>query len=204
MKALVVYESMYGNTRTIAEAIGSGLGAHADVVPVREAAPDQLAIVELLVVGGPTHVRGLSQPATRQAARDAAGKPGSTLTLESDAGEFGLREWFASLGSLSCQAAAFDTRVDMPAIFAGRASVGIARLLRSHGHSWSRRCTASASTTEPPARGRVRPRPCVGGRPRQGGASHVDDRGGRPAELAIVGKSARSASGEPVLVVASE
>jgi Flavodoxin len=133
MKALVVYESMYGNTRTIAEAIGSGLGAHADVVPVREAAPDQLAIVELLVVGGPTHVRGLSQPATRQAARDAAGKPGSTLTLESDAGEFGLREWFASLGSLSCQAAAFDTRVDMPAIFAGRASVGIARLLRSHG-----------------------------------------------------------------------
>jgi Flavodoxin domain len=113
MKALVVYESMYGNTRTIAEAIGSGLGAHADVVPVREAAPDQLAIVELLVVGGPTHVRGLSQRATRQAARDAAGKPGSTLTLES--------------------AAAFDTRVDMPAIFAGRASVGIARLLRSHG-----------------------------------------------------------------------
>jgi hypothetical protein len=133
MSVLVVYESMYGNTRTIAEAIASGLGADADVVPVREATPDRVAIADLLIVGGPTHVRGMSRPTSRKAAREAASKPDSTLTLESGADGPGLREWFASLGTLSCQAAAFDTRVDVPAIFAGRAAPHIGRLLRRHG-----------------------------------------------------------------------
>lgn len=133
MRVLVVYESMYGNTRTIAEAIGAGLGVGTDVVPVREATPDRLAMADLLVVGGPTHVRGMSRPGTRKAARDAAGTPASTLTVEPDADGLGLREWFASLGTLSCRAAAFDTRIDVPAIFGGRAAPRIARLLRQHG-----------------------------------------------------------------------
>jgi flavodoxin-like protein len=133
MRVLVVYESMYGNTRRIAESIGSGLGVDTEVVPVGEATPDRVAIADLLVVGGPTHVRGMSRLASRKAARDAAAKPGSTLALEPGADGLGLREWFASLGTLSCQAAAFDTRVDMPAIFAGRAAPRIARLLRRHG-----------------------------------------------------------------------
>ena len=133
MRILVVYESMYGNTRTIAEAVGSGLGADSAVVAVRDATPDQVANADLLVVGGPTHVRGMSRPTSRKAARDAAGKPGSTLSLEAGADGLGLREWFASLGTVSCQAAAFDTRVDIPAIFAGRAALRIARLLRRHG-----------------------------------------------------------------------
>jgi hypothetical protein len=133
MRVLVVYESMYGNTRTIAEAIGSGLGADVTVVPIHEASPERVAIADLLVVGGPTHVRGMSRPSTRLAARDAAGKPASTLTLEPGADGRGLREWFASLGTVSCQAAAFDTRVDMPAILGGRAAPRIGRLLRQHG-----------------------------------------------------------------------
>lgn len=133
MRVLVVYESMYGNTRTIAEAIGSGLGADVAVVPVREASPERVAIADLVVVGGPTHVRGMSRPATRKAARDAAGKPASTLTLEPGADGLGLREWFASLGTVSCHAAAFDTRIDVRAIFGGRAAPRIARLLRQHG-----------------------------------------------------------------------
>jgi flavodoxin-like protein len=133
MKVLVVYESMYGNTRTIAEGIGSGLGADTEVVPVREASPERVASADLLVVGGPTHVRGMSRPSSRKAARDAAGKPATTLTLEPGADGIGLREWFASLGTMSCRAAAFDTRVDIPAIFAGRAAPRIARLLRHRG-----------------------------------------------------------------------
>jgi hypothetical protein len=78
-------------------------------------------------------VRGMSRPASRKAAREAASKPDSTLTLEPGADGLGLREWFASLGTLSCQAAAFDTRVDIPAIFAGRAAPRIGRSLRGHG-----------------------------------------------------------------------
>jgi len=133
MSVLVVYESMYGNTRTVAEAIASGLGADVDVVPVRDATPDRVAIADLLIVGGPTHVHGLSRPASRKAAREAASKADSMLILEPGADGLGLREWFASLGTLSCQAAAFDTRIDIPAIFAGRAARRIGHLLRRRG-----------------------------------------------------------------------
>ncbi len=79
MTALVVYESMYGSTKAIAEAIGEGL---APVGPVRvleisalAAAPGGRTIspqIDLLVVGAPTHAFGLSRPNTRQdAAADA-------------------------------------------------------------------------------------------------------------------------------------
>lgn len=56
MKALVVYDSMYGNTGQIAEAIGKALGSEENVEVVRaaEAKPEQLAGVTLLIVGSPT------------------------------------------------------------------------------------------------------------------------------------------------------
>ena len=45
MRALVVYESMFGNTRLIAEAIATGLGgdAHVTLSPVGEVEAHQLA-----------------------------------------------------------------------------------------------------------------------------------------------------------------
>ncbi len=55
MNAVVVYESVYANTRRIAEAVAEGLGG-ARVLSVDEAA-GQLGDPEVLVVGGPTHVR---------------------------------------------------------------------------------------------------------------------------------------------------
>lgn len=133
MPALVVYESMYGNTRAIAEAIAAGLGPDAMVVPVSEATPDRLADVDLLIVGGPTHARSLSRTSTRKAAVEAAGKPGSGLSAEPGADGPGLREWFTSVGQLSCRTAAFDTRIGVPAIIGGRASRRIAQLLRRQG-----------------------------------------------------------------------
>ncbi len=56
MKALVVYDSMYGNTKQIAEAVGQALGSPEDVQVVRagEARPGQLAGLTLLIVGSPT------------------------------------------------------------------------------------------------------------------------------------------------------
>jgi len=56
LKVLVVYDSAYGNTEKIAQAIGSALGAPPDV-EVRRAGdvqPAQLAGLRLLVVGSPT------------------------------------------------------------------------------------------------------------------------------------------------------
>ena len=135
MRAVVVYESMYGNTHLVADAIGAGLGAAFDVsvVPVSHADHAVLAGADLVVVGGPTHAHGMSRAATRKAAVEAASKPVSPLELEPDPLGPGLRDWFGSLGRYPVKAAAFDTRMRGPAALTGRASKGVARLLRAHG-----------------------------------------------------------------------
>jgi hypothetical protein len=135
MRAVVVYESMYGNTHLIADAIAVGLRSafHVTIVPVSQASPAVLAEADLVVVGGPTHVHGMSRAATRKAAAEAARQPASPLKVEPDALGPGLREWFGSLGRYPVKAAAFDTRIHGPAALTGRASKGITRLLRAHG-----------------------------------------------------------------------
>ena len=135
MKAVVIYESIYGNTHLVADAIGEGLSKTVEVVviPVGEAEPALLDEADLIVVGGPTHAHGVSRPSTRKAAVDAAQKAGSDLVLEPDAAGTGLRDWFATLNWMSGRAAAFDTRIDAPAALTGRASKGISRMLRHHG-----------------------------------------------------------------------
>jgi flavodoxin len=55
MKALVVYESFFGNTEKIAQTVGSALGlTGADIMRVIDVKSGQLDGVELLVVGSPT------------------------------------------------------------------------------------------------------------------------------------------------------
>jgi hypothetical protein len=137
VRAVVVYESMYGNTHLVAEAVADGLrsvdGIDADVVAVGHASVEALSGADVVVVGGPTHVHGMSRPSTRKAAAEAAAKPESTVELEPDAEGDGLREWFDGVDGLPALAAAFDTRLDAPAAFTGRASKGIAKRLRHHG-----------------------------------------------------------------------
>jgi flavodoxin len=63
MKALVVYDSMYGNTEQIAQAVGVVLHTRADVQVRRmgDIKPEDLAGLSLLVVGSPTHGGRASQ-----------------------------------------------------------------------------------------------------------------------------------------------
>ena len=136
MRALVVYESMYGNTHRVADAIAVGLAAGgvdatAEVVGAVDAGA--AASADLLVVGGPPHVHGMTRQSTRHAAAEAAGKPDSGLTMEPDAEGAGLREWFDGLDGSEGRAAAFDTRIRRSALLTGRASKGIARRLRHLG-----------------------------------------------------------------------
>ena len=56
------------------------------------------------------------------------------MHLQPDADGPSLREWFASLGLRVGRAAAFDTRIDAPAMLTGRASKAIARQLQRHGY----------------------------------------------------------------------
>jgi len=136
MRALVIYESMYGNTRVVASNIADGLRGTYEVtlVPVAAATADLIAQADLLVVGAPTHMHGLSTASSRQLARKAAAKPESGLTLDPDADGLALRDWLSGLAGGHGLAAAFDTRLAGAPVLTGRASRGISRLLRRHGY----------------------------------------------------------------------
>ncbi|HLK43561.1 MAG TPA: flavodoxin domain-containing protein, partial [Thermoleophilia bacterium] len=136
MRALVVYESMYGNTRAAATAVAEGLriSYQVDVLPVGAATAELVAEADLLVVGGPTHMHGLSRASSRKAAVEASRKPGGP-ELDSDAQGTGAREWLEALAIRErSAAAAFDTRMSGPQSLTGRAGVGIARRLRRRGY----------------------------------------------------------------------
>ena len=68
MSTVVVYESMFGNTKTIAEAIAEGLRGAGQVAlgSVDDLSPDQAADARLLVVGGPTHGHGMARANAHQ------------------------------------------------------------------------------------------------------------------------------------------
>jgi hypothetical protein len=127
MRALVVVESVFGNTREVADAVARGLSHRMDVttVDVGEAPADPRA-ADLVVVGGPTHAFGMTRLSTR---RSAAEQPGAA-----PAAETGLREWLGALPSGGGLAvAAFDTRVDHPRL-PGSAAAAAARRLARRGY----------------------------------------------------------------------
>lgn len=128
MRAMVVYESMFGNTQAVAEAIAEGLGGpDVTVVEVgtRPRIPDD---VTLLVVGGPTHTFGMTREETRQSAREKT----DDRHVVSDG--IGIREWLDLVPAASGRAVAvFDTRVS-PARVPGSAAKSIARRLRRKGY----------------------------------------------------------------------
>ena len=74
MTVLVVFESMFGNTKLIADAVAEGLAQHLPVEQVEVGtAPTVIGgEVELLVVGDPTHAFDLSRSGTRQSAAQQA------------------------------------------------------------------------------------------------------------------------------------
>ena len=113
MRALVVVESMFGNTKEIAGAVADGLGesTEVDLIEVNDAPREIGADIGMLVVGGPTHAFGMSRPATRQDAFAQAGRDPATAGI-------GIREWLERLepGSHPSLAASFDTRIASPRV----------------------------------------------------------------------------------------
>lgn len=123
MRALVVYESMFGTTEAIAGAIARSMSGIIEAEAVKvDAAPHDLIGVDLLVVGGPTHVHGMSRPATRRSAAER----GAVDSRE------GIREWIGGLTTAPARlrVAVFDTRVDKPRWLTGSAARGAMKLLR--------------------------------------------------------------------------
>jgi hypothetical protein len=124
--AIVVYESMFGNTEQIARAIAEGMSA---VMPTELAevgdAPDDLTGLDVVVVGGPTHAWSMSRESARQQAHQHMSGP-----LLSD-GE-GVREWLDRVAGSPAAVAVFDTKVHRPPM-PGSAARATRRRARRHG-----------------------------------------------------------------------
>lgn len=128
MRSLVVYESWYGNTRRIAEKIASVLAEESEVkvVSVDDPIPP-LHHLDLIVLGAPTHVHGLSSARSRDAALEQGARGWSS--------GIGARGWIGKLPLCGGPAfAVFDTRAHKPALLVGSAAHGMASRLRRRGY----------------------------------------------------------------------
>ncbi|HET6501939.1 MAG TPA: flavodoxin domain-containing protein [Amycolatopsis sp.] len=134
MRAVVVYESMFGNTERVARAIADGLGAPGMAEMINVDDVEDLGEVDLLVVGGPTHAHGMTRARTRDEARRQAGKQDSAHGGVRS--RTGIRDWLDALGPSTDgrAAAAFDTRFGKPRWLTGSAAVGAAKQLRRRGY----------------------------------------------------------------------
>lgn len=142
MKALIIYESMFGNTHAVADAVAKGLrtGGEAKVVSAAQVGKDDFADVDLLVLGAPTHVHQLPWLSSRRSAQKAAESSHGSLTLDpAMEAEHGMRSILDELPggadtAMPKKAAAFDTRLSGPVLFTGSAGRTLARSLRRHGY----------------------------------------------------------------------
>lgn len=132
MRAVVVFESLYGNTAAIGQVVASSLrsrGYEVTVGSVSTMPPEATDEADLLVVGGPTHAHGMSRALTRRA---GATDPHNLYAEPTT--DLGLREWLAALPlGRGRAAAAFDTRLHKPVLLTGSAAKGIERRLEHLG-----------------------------------------------------------------------
>jgi hypothetical protein len=145
MRVVIVYESFFGNSRLVAEAIAEGIRTDTPCAEVRcvnvfDGDPDVARGADLLVVGGPTHMHGMSSAISRRIALQTDARALGTRPAT------GLRELIRDLPRVAwgTRAAAFDTRGEARGV--GGASQGIARRLRSRGYTLVSKPTGFAVT----------------------------------------------------------
>lgn len=108
MKAVVVYESLWGNTAAIARAIAEGIGNGTRALSTLEASGALLAGANLIVAGAP--VLGFSLP-TESMRQSIAKNPTQHGPIPPDLSAPSLRSWMAQLPKGSGRCAAFETRI---------------------------------------------------------------------------------------------
>ena len=128
MGAVVVYESLWGNTAAVAQAIAEGLGPEARAITTDEATEAVVAKADLIVAGAPVIAFGLASERSREGiARGEADAP-----TPPDVSHPSLRTWLAGLPAGHGAAAAFETRIWWPP----RGATGtIERGLRKAGYA---------------------------------------------------------------------
>lgn len=109
MNALVVYESIWGNTAALARAVGQGIGLNSKVLPTSDATPEQAASTDLLVLGAPMHSFGLPELRSIERVRDTDESGHSPAELAITL----MIDWLATLPpGAGRPAAVFETSIE--------------------------------------------------------------------------------------------
>lgn len=107
MKAVVVYESLWGNTAAVARAVADGLGPDARALTTDEATPQVVAEADIIVAGAPVIAFSLASDKTLESiARSETDAP-----TPPDTSHPSLRGWLADLPTNHGLAATFETRL---------------------------------------------------------------------------------------------
>ncbi len=113
MRAMLIYESMFGDNQQVALAIAAGLneaGVAAEAIEVGIAPTAIGSDVDLLVVGSPNHAWSMPRPNTRQNAEAKADVPLVSQGI-------GVREWLGSAAlRTGLRTVAYDTRGSHPKV----------------------------------------------------------------------------------------
>lgn len=107
MKAVVVYESLWGNTAAVAGAIAEGLGEGAVALSTAAATPAAIAGADLIVAGAP--ILGFDLPTEKM--RAGLGENLVSAAPKPDLSSPSMRSWLATLPAGSARFASFETRI---------------------------------------------------------------------------------------------
>jgi hypothetical protein len=107
MKAVVVYESLFGNTAAIARAIAEGIGSDTEALTTDEGTDAVIADAEVIVAGAPVIAFGLASDKTREGIGGGEKDPDHPA----DVAHPSLKSWLESLPAGAGSAAAFETRL---------------------------------------------------------------------------------------------
>ena len=128
MNAIVVYESLWGNTAAVAQAIAEGMGTGACALSTALATPDRVAGADWIVAGSPLFAFRLPTDDIRETIR----KKAATFPSPPDLSHPSLRQWLEALPPGKGRAAAFETRIWWSP---GGATGAILRELRKAGYA---------------------------------------------------------------------
>jgi flavodoxin len=126
MNAVVVYESLWGNTAAIARAIAEGIGPEARALSTAEAIGSEVEGVKLIVAGAPLLGFSLPTEAMRKSIDSNPREKKPTLSVPT------MRSWLAGLPKGAGAGATFETRIWWSP---GSAANAIARTLNDAGYS---------------------------------------------------------------------
>ena len=106
MKAVIVYESHWGNTEAIARAVAEGYGPEAVALTTDEATPAVVGSADLIVAGAPVLGFSLPSDSTIEGLSSERGAPSLPETSRMT-----MRAWLAGVPQGHGAHAAFETRI---------------------------------------------------------------------------------------------